>query len=148
MVKFSVYLKRSFRNDVSVKSDPQRQITNFGTCVPNEDSDQPAHSSSLIRIFTGCSLDSQGCKFLHADNEDLFLCTSRKMFEKKICLVSLPKTGATLFRKRRILSLKSSPYGKKAIYFMLVGVSLLQICSYVCYAHNVRNVRNERYAYP
>ena len=32
------------------------------TCAPREDSDQPAHSRSLIRIFTGCILDSQGCK--------------------------------------------------------------------------------------
>ena len=28
----------------------------------SEDSDQPAHSRSLIRIFTGRILDSQGCK--------------------------------------------------------------------------------------
>ena len=30
-------------------------------CTPCEDSDQPAHSHSLIRIFTGRILDSQGC---------------------------------------------------------------------------------------
>ena len=28
------------------------------TCVPREDSDQTAHSRSLIRIFSGCILDS------------------------------------------------------------------------------------------
>ena len=32
------------------------------TYVPSEVSDQPAHSSSLIRIFTGHILDSQRCK--------------------------------------------------------------------------------------
>ena len=37
-------------------------------CAPSEDSDQPVwiwsrrHLHSLIRIFTGCILDSQGCK--------------------------------------------------------------------------------------
>ena len=30
--------------------------------APSEDSDQPAHSRNLIRIFTGHILDSQGCK--------------------------------------------------------------------------------------
>ena len=32
------------------------------TCAPSEDSDQTAHSRSLIRIFTGRILDRQGCK--------------------------------------------------------------------------------------
>ena len=30
-------------------------------CAPSEDSDQPALLHSLIRIFNGCFLDSQGC---------------------------------------------------------------------------------------
>ena len=38
------------------------QKTYFWTGVPNKDPDQPAHLHSLIRIFTGCFLDSQGCK--------------------------------------------------------------------------------------
>ena len=37
------------------------QKTYLQTCAPREDSDQPAHSRSLIRIFTGRILDSQGC---------------------------------------------------------------------------------------
>ena len=37
--------------------NPQRQI-----CASSDDSDQPARSRSLIRIFTGHILDSQGCK--------------------------------------------------------------------------------------
>ena len=38
--------------------------------VASEDSDQHAHLRSLVRIYTGCILDSQRCKFLHADKED------------------------------------------------------------------------------
>ena len=39
--------------------------------VPSECSDQHTNSRSLIRIFTGHILDSQGCNFLHADNETM-----------------------------------------------------------------------------
>ena len=42
--------------------EPQGQKPYLQTCAPSEDSDQPAHSRSLIRIFTGRMLDSQGCK--------------------------------------------------------------------------------------
>ena len=39
--------------------------------TPAERTDsRTTHSRSLIRIFTGRILDSQGCKFLHTDNED------------------------------------------------------------------------------
>ena len=38
--------------------------------MPIVESNQPALSSSLIRIFTGYILDSQGCKVFHAENED------------------------------------------------------------------------------
>ena len=41
----------------------QPQITYLLICSPSEDSDQTAHSRSLIRIFTWCILDSQGFKF-------------------------------------------------------------------------------------
>ena len=34
----------------------------FGYVPPSEDSDQPVHSRRLIRIFTGCILDSHCCK--------------------------------------------------------------------------------------
>ena len=40
----------------------QRQKTHLRICAPSEDSDQPALSRSLIRIFTGRILDSQDCK--------------------------------------------------------------------------------------
>ena len=42
--------------------EPKRQKTYRRTCAPCEDSDQPAHPRSLIRIFTGRILVSQGCK--------------------------------------------------------------------------------------
>ena len=38
--------------------------------MPSEDSDQTAHSRSLIRIFTGRILDSQFCKTSSYVNED------------------------------------------------------------------------------
>ena len=40
---------------------PQRRKTYLCTCAPSEDSDQPAHSHRLIRIFTGRILDHQLC---------------------------------------------------------------------------------------
>ena len=40
-------------------------------CTPSEDSNQLAHSRSPIRTFTGCIMDSQGCKFaICRTNED------------------------------------------------------------------------------
>ena len=49
---------------VTMKStyESQRRKTYLQKCAPSEDSDQPAHSRSLIRIFTGRILDSQGCE--------------------------------------------------------------------------------------
>ena len=42
--------------------EPKRPKTYDWICVSSEDSDQTAHSRSLIRIFTGRILDSKGCK--------------------------------------------------------------------------------------
>ena len=42
--------------------EPQRQETYLWTCAPSEDSDQPAHSRSVIRIFPVRNWDSQGYK--------------------------------------------------------------------------------------
>ena len=39
---------------------------------PSEDSDQPAHSRSLIRIFTGRILDSQDCKVSSCEHQWLW----------------------------------------------------------------------------
>ena len=45
-----------------VSKEPQRQKIYLRKCVPSEDSDQTARSRSLIRIFAGRILDSQGRK--------------------------------------------------------------------------------------
>ena len=42
-------------------SEP-REKAYLRPCAPSEDSDQPAHSSSLIRMYILRMLDSQGCK--------------------------------------------------------------------------------------
>ena len=42
--------------------EPLGQKTYFWTCVPSEDSNQPADSCSLIAISTGHILDGQECK--------------------------------------------------------------------------------------
>ena len=46
-------LKITFSLDAAPVHEPQRQKTYLLPCAPSEDSDQPAHSRSLIRIFTG-----------------------------------------------------------------------------------------------
>ena len=38
--------------------------------MPDEDTVQPEHLCSLIRIFTVYILNSQRCKIFHVDNED------------------------------------------------------------------------------
>ena len=43
-------------------NEPQRQKTYLRVRTSGEASDQPTLPHSLIRIFTGCILDSQGCK--------------------------------------------------------------------------------------
>ena len=43
-------------------AEPLRRKTYLLRCAPSEYSDQPAHSRSLIRIFTGRIFNSQGCK--------------------------------------------------------------------------------------
>ena len=40
------------------RSEPPHDKTNKMICVPSEDSDQPGHPSSLIRVFTVCSMGS------------------------------------------------------------------------------------------
>ena len=65
--------QRGFRSACTfVQSDQNLHCVHFGLpkmqsfsmwiCAPSEDSDQPAHSCSLIRIFTVCILDYQRCK--------------------------------------------------------------------------------------
>ena len=42
--------------------EPQHDKTSRMTCSPSEDSDQPEHPPSLIRVFTVHSMGSQGHK--------------------------------------------------------------------------------------
>ena len=45
-----------------------RDETYLRTCTHREDSDQPAHSHSLIRIFNGRILMAKDAGLLHANN--------------------------------------------------------------------------------
>ena len=60
--KIKGYPRFSVNHSFTRRFEPQRQKTYLRTCAPSEDSDQPAHSRSLIRTFTRRILDSQGCK--------------------------------------------------------------------------------------
>ena len=60
------------------------------TCAPSEDSDQPAHSSGLIMVLTGCILDSQRCKVSPCGQKKLPDQTARMrmlilVFVRRIC---------------------------------------------------------------
>ena len=51
LVDYSHHLS-GFHNTVPIKSyEPPRDKTNKMTCAPSEDSDQPGHPPSLIRVF-------------------------------------------------------------------------------------------------
>ena len=39
-------------------------------CAPSKDSNQPAHSRSLIKVFIGAFWIGMNAKFLYAENED------------------------------------------------------------------------------
>ena len=51
-----IYIQHCGSSPSITENEPQCQ------CGPSEDSDQPAHSRSLIRIFTGRISASKGCK--------------------------------------------------------------------------------------
>ena len=59
-----------YANCLLTSSEPQHEKTYRRTCTPYKDSDQPAHSYCLIRIFTGPILIAKDAEFSHADNED------------------------------------------------------------------------------
>ena len=40
------------------------------SCAPSEDSDQPGHPPSLIRVFAMCTIGAKDPNFLHAGSED------------------------------------------------------------------------------
>ena len=50
--------------------EPPHDKTNKIACAPSEDSDQPGHPPSLIRVFAVRSVIAKDPSFLHADSED------------------------------------------------------------------------------
>ena len=54
---------------VSPTYEPQHYKANKKTCAPSEDSDQPGHPPSLIRVFA-VRIMGKDPIFLHADSED------------------------------------------------------------------------------
>ena len=88
-----------FRPSASTNILPNLQKMYLWTRVPSEGSDQPAHSRSLIRIFTGHIFDRQSCKFSSCGKED----ADRTARMGRLILVSV---GCTC-RKIRFLTLRS-----------------------------------------
>ena len=50
--------------------EPPRDKTNKVACAFSEDSDQPGHPPSLIRVFAGAHWVAKDPGFLHVDSED------------------------------------------------------------------------------
>ena len=53
-LRYTAFQKASFH----LYMEPQHDKTNKMACAPSEDSDQPGHSPSLIRVFAVCSVGS------------------------------------------------------------------------------------------
>ena len=67
-----IFRKESRPNQLSCKNEKSRNVRKrtFRTCAPSEDSDQPAHSRSLIRIFTGTFEKPKMRSVFRRKNED------------------------------------------------------------------------------
>ena len=52
------------------KYEPQHDKTNNMVCAPSEDSDQPGHPPSLIRVLACAQWVAKDPSFLRADRED------------------------------------------------------------------------------
>ena len=50
--------------------EPLHDKTNKMVCVPSEDSDQPEHPPSLIKVFVCAQWVANGPMFLHVDSKD------------------------------------------------------------------------------
>ena len=117
----------------------QRQNTYHRTCTRSEDSDQPAHSRSLIRIFIWRILDSQGYKVLHADNVDSDQCElMRKLiwvFVGRIC----PKVSFLKLRQIYLSSTYLSDSMQKVIYPCICTFHRCCTRTKVCFhSHNLK----------
>ena len=54
----------------NITNEPPHDKTNIMRCAPSEDSDQPVHLPSLIRVFAVRSMVANDPSFLHVDSED------------------------------------------------------------------------------
>ena len=59
-----------FRRNASKDSEPPHVKTNKVACAPTEDSVQPGHPPSLIRVFAVRFMGSKGPKVSSCDSED------------------------------------------------------------------------------
>ena len=60
----------SIPRSVESTFEPPHDKTNKMACAPSEDSDQPGHPPSLIRVFACAQLVAKEPSFLHVDSED------------------------------------------------------------------------------
>ena len=51
------------------KNEPQHDKNNEMTCAPSEDSGQPGHPPSLIRVIACVLWIAKDLRFVHADSE-------------------------------------------------------------------------------
>ena len=63
------YLLKSSQQISSI-NEPQHDKPNKMICVPSEDSDQPGHQPSLIRVFTCAQWEAKDPRLLQEDSED------------------------------------------------------------------------------
>ena len=61
LITFYFFIKAR-RPKQKKKYEPHHDKTNKVACAPSEDSDQPGHLPSLIRVFAVCSVGSLGPK--------------------------------------------------------------------------------------
>ena len=53
-----------------IKIEPVHDKSNKMTCAPSDNSDQPRHRPSLIRVFNVAHLVTTDSRLLHVDSED------------------------------------------------------------------------------
>ena len=55
---YKIFTNKKLLKLVSILNEPPRDKTNNVTCAPSEESDQPGHPPSLIRVFAVRSVGS------------------------------------------------------------------------------------------
>ena len=101
---------------ILIMSESLHQKPYLRTYAPSEDSDQTAHSRSLIRTFTGCILDSQGRKvsssglrILCSDSLDAQILLFNARPSQK---VGFPRRGSPDYLCSTMHALASEPFNK------------------------------------